>query len=122
MRRSLILIPLVLVACARQSGPRPASGNEMTLCIENATAGYGNVVARIESIRYEVLPGRSMCRTLTVAAASPRLTAETTGGGTAGPLRFATTLPSSTGACWRWRLSGTQSEGALLPCREGEGL
>ena len=122
MRRSLVLIPLVLVACGRQTGPRAEPGNAMTLCIENATAGYGNVVARVESVRYEVMPGRTECRTVSIASASPRLTAQTTAGGTTGPLRFATTLPSSSGACWRWRLSGTQSEGALLPCREDERL
>lgn len=122
MRRALVLIPLVLVACGRQTGPRSEPGNAMTLCIENATAGYGNVIARVEATRYEVIPGRTMCRTVTLASASPRITAQTTGGGTTGPLRFAITLPSSTGTCWRWRLSGTQTEGALLPCREGEGL
>jgi hypothetical protein len=122
MRPSLFLLPLVLAACAKQPGPRSEPGNAMTLCIENATAGYGNVVARVEAVRYEVTPGRSVCRTVTLASASPRLTAVTTGGGTTGPLRFAVNLPSSTGACWRWRLSGSQTEGALLPCREGEGL
>ena len=119
MRRSLLLLPLLLIGCARQ---RATSDNALTLCIENATAGYGNVVARVEAARYEVGPGRTECRQISPAAPAPRLTAVTTGGGAAGPLRFATTLPSSGGGCWRWRVSGTQVEGALIPCREGEGM
>jgi hypothetical protein len=120
MRWSLVLLTLVAAACARPRGATP--GNAMMLCIENATAGYGNVVARIEAIRYEVLPGRTMCREITPASATPRISAVTTSGGAAGPLRFATTLPSSSGGCWRWRVSGQQTEGSLLPCREGEGM
>lgn len=118
MRRSLVLLPLLLAACAgAQSGG--GTSNALTLCIENATAGYGNVVARVESARFEVLPGRTLCRELNPASATPRLTAVTTSGGAAGPLRFATMLPSS-GGCWHWRLSG-HAEGALLPC-DGENL
>ena len=122
MRLPLVLIFLVLAACAQQPGGQSTPGNAMTLCIENATAGYGNVVARVEAARYEVIPGRTMCRTVSLASATPRISATTTGGGTSGPLRFSLSLPSTPGACWRWRLSGANSEGDLLPCREGEGL
>jgi hypothetical protein len=125
MRRSVVLIPLALAACS--SAPRSApgtataAGTAMTLCIENATAGYGNVVARVESLRYEVPPGRTQCRELTPASTSPRITANTTSGGTTGPLRFSTTVPTN-GGCWRWRVATSQTEGDLLPCREGEGM
>jgi hypothetical protein len=114
-----ILLALVAAACSRpRSGP--AGGNALTLCIENATTGYGNVVARLETTRMEVTPGRSLCREFTPASGSPVITAVTRGGGVTGPLRFSTSLPSGGGACWRWRLEGVQSEGSLLPCREGD--
>ena len=114
-----LLLALVAAACSRpRSGP--AGGNALTLCIENATTGYGNVVARLETTRFEVSPGQSLCRTFTPASASPTITAVTRGGGAVGPLRFSTSLPSGGGACWRWRVEGVQTEGSLLPCREGD--
>jgi hypothetical protein len=124
MTRSTVLMALLLtLAAAACSRPRsgPAGGNALTLCIENATTGYGNLVARIETTRFEVTSGRSLCREFTPASATPTITAVTRGGGAAGPLRFSTSLPSGGGACWRWRVEGVQSEGSLLPCREGDG-
>lgn len=120
MRWSLVLLLLVLSGCARNR----AGGvdNSLTLCIENATAGYGNIVARVEAARFEVRPGQTLCRRIGTAANSPRLTASTVGGGMLGPLRFATSLPGGGDACWHWRLSSRDVQGALFPCREDEGV
>lgn len=120
MRWPLCLVPLVLLGC---TGNRSGGvDNSLTLCIENATAGYGNVVARVESARFEVRPGQTLCRRIGTAGNAPRLTASTVGGGISGQLRFRTTLPGGGAGCWRWQLSGRETEGALLPCREGEGF
>jgi hypothetical protein len=119
MRGSALLLALLLAACT-QARPASSPANALTLCIQNATAGYGNVVALIERTRYEVRPGQTSCRQIAAAGTSARLSAHTTAGGERGQLQFATTLPSAGVGCYRWRLAGPQStQGDLLPC-EGE--
>ena len=119
MRRLAFLLPLLLVACSPFRGPRDPS-EMLVLCVENAAAGYGNIIARAEMRRIEVLPGQTVCREITPASPNLTLTAESTGGGAAGRLRYAVRLPSTAPGCWRWRLgSSVASQNDLLPC-EGE--
>ena len=124
MRRIIFLFPLLLAGCLpfgrREAGAgRPA----LTLCVENATAGYGNIIARTETVRFDVIPGRTECKELPSLGGSVRLTARTVGGGARGPMEYAATLPSSAPGCWHWRLGNSQSsEIDVMPCDLEAGL
>jgi hypothetical protein len=122
MRRSIILVPismLLLAGCwpfGRNTAT--AGGDVLTLCVENATAGYGNVIARAELTRFDVLPGQTVCKRITPSSPSLTLTARTTSGGAAGPLSYAMNLPSTSPGCWHWRLgNSTASALDLTPCQ-----
>jgi hypothetical protein len=119
MRRSLLLVPimpLLAAGCFRRGGGMD-DANALTVCIENAAAGYGNIQARVELTRYDIMPGQTVCKRVTVASPRARLTAVTVGGGAAGPIRYDMELPSSAPGCWRWRLGSSQaSQNDLVPC------
>jgi hypothetical protein len=116
MRPYALLLPLLLAGCWH--GRRAAaSENDLTLCVENATAGYGNVIARAELTRIDVMPGQTVCKRVSPASVRVVLTAVTTSGGAAGPLRYSIDLPSAAPGCWRWRLGNSQATQAdLVPC------
>ena len=124
MRRSILLLPLApfLLAACSQARPSSTPQNAFTLCLQNATAGYGNVQALIERVRYDVRPGQTSCKQVNPASTSARLTAHTIGGGggESGQVQFATTLPSGGASCYRWRVSAAQNPaGDILLC-EGD--
>ena len=124
MRRFPLLLPLLPLALAACSQSRPASTpvNAFTLCLQNATAGYGNMVALIERVRYDVRSGQTSCKQVNPATSNARLVAHTigAGGGTNEQLQFATTLPSAGASCYLWRLSTPQNQaGDILQC-EGD--
>jgi hypothetical protein len=124
MRRLLLLLPFLLVACSpfgRRGGAIRAS--DLVVCVRNDLAAYGNVTARAAEATFDVMPGATSCRR--IIAGDPRiaLTATTIGGGAAGPLSFSDALPSSGPGCWLWRL-GPGRTAAILPmeCSEVPGL
>ena len=111
----LLLLPPLLAGCYGRRGGTPE--NALTLCVENATAGYGNVIARAELTRFDVMPGQTVCKRVSPASVRVVLTAATTSGGAAGPLRYSVDLPSTAPGCWRWRLGNSQATQAdLIPC------
>jgi hypothetical protein len=121
MRGSLLLVPLIplLAAGCIHRGGGMDTANALTVCIENAAAGYGNITAHVELTRYDVMPGQTVCKRVNTASPRARLTAITMGGGAAGPIRYAMELPSSAPGCWRWRLGASQaSQTDLVPCPE----
>ena len=119
MRRTTLLLAVLFAACS-QARPTSSPQNAFTLCLQNATAGYGNVIALIERVRYEVRPGQTSCRQVNPASTSARLVAHTSAGGDRGQLQFATTLPSAGAPCYRWRLADSQNPaGNILQC-EGD--
>ena len=117
-------IALVPLLCLAACGPlvRRGGGEDpqaVRLCVRNDAAGYGNVVARAELVRFDVFPGQEVCKALPRGAPSIALRASTTGGGAAGPLTYAATLQSGGYGCWRWRLGSSRaSAGDLTPCPE----
>lgn len=116
MQRLTILLILVGAGCSasrQRAGDAPA--DQLRLCVENATSGYGSVNAQANSVRFTVQPGETVCRSIGFASAAVRLHAVTTGGGMSGPLSFATGLDPVHTRCWRWRLvNGRGSD--LTPC------
>jgi hypothetical protein len=123
MRRPILLLPLLLAACWPFGGGNTSANdpNALTLCVENGAVGYGNVVARAELTRFDVLPGQTVCKRINPAAARLTLTARTTSGGAAGPLAWSIPLPSTAPGCWRWRLGSSAASGLdLTPCPEDQ--
>jgi len=115
MRRVLALLPLLLAGCWPFGGPGGAFGpNDTVVCVQNDLAAYGNVIARVGEVRYDVMPAMTTCRRVNTAAPRLALTARTMGGGAAGPLSFADALPGSGPGCWLWRLGPGQGA-AILP-------
>ncbi|MBV9772578.1 MAG: hypothetical protein JO040_01425 [Gemmatimonadetes bacterium] len=89
----------------------------MRLCIRNAAEGYGSIVAHAGLVRFDVIPGTEVCKDLSGSGPSIQLRANTTGGGSSGPLSYATTLRVGATDCWRWRLGSSESTAIdLLPC------
>ena len=119
MRRFSLLVPIVVLlaaGCIRRGGGMQ-NADALTVCIENAAAGYGNIIAQVELTRYDVMPGLTVCKRVSPASPRARLTAVTTGGGAAGPVRYDMELPSSSPGCWRWRLGSSKaSQNDLTPC------
>ena len=120
MRRVVALLPLLLAGCWPFGGPGATIGpDDLVVCVQNDLAAYGNLIARVEGMRYDVMPGATVCRR--VNAASPRLalSARTMGGGAAGPLDFTDALPSTGPGCWLWRLGPGRGSNILsLDCLE----
>lgn len=122
MMRLVALTFLCLCACgpALRGGEEPADeANSLRLCVENATAGYGNIVARAGLVRFTVMPGEEQCRRVVVTGAALELRAQTTGGGSAGPISYTERLQSGAARCWRWRLGNSRASAAdLTPCND----
>ena len=129
MKRIGVALLIGASACGvfRRDQDNPTA-QSLRLCVQNATVGYGNVIARADLVRFDVMPGRQVCKLIAATGASVVLTAESTGGGSNGPLRFATRLNVGGGGCWRWRISDqTASQVDLTPCsdaddRDGESM
>lgn len=87
------------------------------LCVRNGTIAYGNIIARAGLVRFDVMPGREVCKPLPTAGPSVQLLAETTSGGSAGPITYAATLHTANVRCWRWRLTESRASATdLSPC------
>ena len=118
MKRIASAVLLSLAACGTgmRSGDEPA-GERLQLCVQNGTTAYGNIIARAGLVRFDVMPGREVCKPLPTAGPTVRLLAETTGGGSRGPITYATTLQTGNVLCWRWRLTETPTSATdLRPC------
>lgn len=113
MTRLLVVLAIVLLAACGKQRPGSLSPTESELCVANETIGYGNVVARVGTTRFDVQSGRTECKRINIAAGT-LVQATTTAGGAAGRLAFRARLPGSSG-CWLWKLenSGLSS---LFPC------
>lgn len=108
MRNLIFTLALLsLIGCASSGGPGPA-GYGMTLCIQNDAIGYGNLVARVGTTRFTVLPGDEECKDVNAVGGGIPVRAATTGGGAGRPLRFAFELPTTMTDCWFWRVSSSQ--------------
>jgi hypothetical protein len=119
MRRAVALVAAVaLAACAhhRKNGP----GLEpLMVCVQNGAQAYGTLIARVGAMRYDVMPGKEVCKRITETGPNLALTATTIGGGAAGPLEFATTLYPTGSRCWVWRLTSAKaSQSDVVPCEQ----
>ena len=116
MKIALVTV-LRLSACGPSLRQGETDPNATRLCVENATAGYGNIVARAGLTRFTVMPGERQCRSVIVTGAALELRAVTTGGGSAGPISYAERLQTGASRCWRWRLGNSPASAAdLTPC------
>jgi hypothetical protein len=117
MKSFLIAFALLgLAGCAtlfhRGSGREP-----LRLCIQNGTVGYGTLVAHAGLIRFDVTSGQEECKAIAEISSNLTVTAQTLGGGSAGPLSFSASVPAGGARCWRWRLTNAPgSEADLMPC------
>lgn len=119
----MIRLALVTIVGLSACGPALREGEmdagSTRLCVENATAGYGNIVARAGLVRFTVMPGEEQCRPVIVTGAALELRAVTTGGGSSGPVSYGERLQTSASRCWRWRLTNSPASSAdLTPCRD----
>lgn len=122
VRRAAVLL-LCLGACGPffRRGDQTPARDRLTLCVENATIAYGNLVVRAGQVRLDVMPGEQVCKPLIGTGPSIPLRAVTTGGGIHGPRRYEAQLPISGFPCWLWRLTDSPaSAGDLGPCRDDE--
>jgi len=117
MRQIVAAALLALPACKPQqpgAGPAPQS---VRLCVQNETVAYGNVIAYAGPVRFEVMPGREVCKQLSERGPFVQLRAVTTAGSAHGPLSFAARLQVDATRCWAWRLTeGPGGSGDLSPC------
>ncbi len=120
MHRPAAVLLLGLASCGPFFRPgEEADPDRLTLCIENATIAYGNLVARAGPIRYDVMPGQQVCKPVMGTGPYVALQAVTTGGGIEGPHRYAERLQIGGFRCWRWRLTDSPASAADLgPCPE----
>jgi hypothetical protein len=113
------LLTLAFAGCASVFH-RGEAREPQRLCIRNATVGYGNIVAHAGLIRFDVMPGQESCKRIAEISSHLTLVAETTAGGTAGPLHYNAELPGGASRCWRWELANSQaSQANLMPCDLG---
>lgn len=118
-----VALLLVAGACGvfRRENDNP-SAQSVRLCVQNATVGYGNVVAHADIVRFDVMPGRQVCKLVPSSGPSLVLQAVTSGGGAAGPMRYGTRLNAGGGGCWRWRLTDSPASSIdLVPCGDDRG-
>lgn len=108
--RLTVLAALLMVLCAAcaSRGAATYDADAVRMCIENVTAGYGNVVAYVNSTRFTVFPGEEVCRPVRGSPRGLSIRATTTGGGSTGPLRYAFNLPGGV-YCWHWRVNNTRA-------------
>jgi hypothetical protein len=118
MNRIGIALLLGATACGvfRRDQDNPTA-QSLRLCVQNATVGYGNITARADLVRFDVMPGREVCRLVPAAGPSMVLQAQTMGGGASGPITYVNRLTAGSGGCWRWRLTDSPtSQVDLTPC------
>lgn len=119
MRGRAAVLLLCLAGCGTLFPKRDDAPprERLTLCVENATVAYGNIVARAGQVRFDVMPGQQVCKRVIGGGGYIPLRAVTTGGGLAGPRSYDAQLPVSGYTCWRWRLSDSPASAADLgPC------
>jgi hypothetical protein len=120
MKRTTAGLLLCLTACGSamrggEDGDPPPE--PLRLCVENTTVAYGNITARAGNVRFDVMPGETVCKRLLTASPNVALRASTIGGGASGPQTYAATLQTAGYRCWRWRLSDSPASAADLgPC------
>ncbi|HET7232166.1 MAG TPA: hypothetical protein VFJ16_19320 [Longimicrobium sp.] len=119
MKRIAAGLLVWLTAC----GPRHGNGNggpapeQVTLCVQNETVAYGNIVARAGGVRFDVMPGEQVCKRVPGLGPMIALSAVTTAGNLNGPLSYATQLQVSAGGCWTWRLTDSPASAHdVTPC------
>lgn len=106
IRSAVLLMVAVLAGCAATSEEGASFSREpITLCIENATAGYGNVNAKARMTDFEVMSGHTVCKNLNEFGPAIPISARTRGGGAFGSLRFYAQVDPFRGNCWHWRLT-----------------
>ncbi len=123
--KRLALLPLLalnLTACGPSFRSDPvADANALRLCVQNATAGQGNVVARAGLVRFNVMPGQEQCRPVALTGSFLPLNASTTGEGVGGTRSYSERLHPGTTTCWRWTLTNSASSPRdIAPCEGGE--
>lgn len=117
----LTTVPLL---CLAACGPFFKPSDEphepsLTLCVQNETVAYGNIVARAGMVRFDVMPGQEVCKPLIGTGGYVSLRASTTGGGASGPRHYEQRMPIGGFRCWRWRLTDSPASAADLgPCPE----
>ena len=107
MRMLIIAVALTgLIGCT-SSRVRPAyDPNAVTLCVQNSSIGYGNIVVYAGTTRFTVYPSEEVCRDVRATGPGLSVRAGSTGGTSTGPLRFAFQLPLSAD-CWHWRIGNS---------------
>ncbi|HET7459692.1 MAG TPA: hypothetical protein VFJ82_00535 [Longimicrobium sp.] len=118
MKRIGVALLLLAGACSVfRRDPESPSAQRLRLCVQNATVGYGNIVAHADIVRFDVMPGQEVCKMVPASGGSMVLTAATSGGGTTGPLTYSTRLQTTGAGCWRWRLTDSRSSSIdVVPC------
>lgn len=111
-RYAALLLVLTLIGCASSKEGEDGETSRrspLTLCIENGTAGYGNVNAKARMVNFELMPGETVCKELQEYGSSVPIEAVTRGGGIYGPLRFRAQVSPVQGDCWHWRLTNDRA-------------
>lgn len=114
---TLAALVLLLAACGSSRQVEGYDPNAVRMCIENATVGYGNVAAYVESVRFTVYPGEEVCKNVRGGATGLRIRASTSAGGSTGPMRYSFSLPGGT-YCWHWRISSARGLD-IVSCDQG---
>ena len=115
----LALLPLFLNACGPSlHGSPQADAGSLRLCVQNATAGQGNVVARVGLVSFNVMPGQEQCKPVALTGSYLPLNASTTGAGVGRSVSYSERLHPGSTTCWRWRLTNSASSPRdVTPCR-----
>jgi hypothetical protein len=100
-----VLLWLTACAAGPRTGGATAGSDQLQLCVQNETVGYGNIVAHAGMVRFDVMPGQQVCKRVPGLGPFIALQATTTGGGATGPISYALRLQVGTGRCWTWRLT-----------------
>ena len=114
----LVLATLTLYACSGSKKTEQTGSNDlMTLCIENATSGYGKIEARTRLVDFDVSSGQTVCKELTDFGGPIPIQARTESGGLAGRRYYSATIEPVRGACWLWTLTGSEASSSnVRPC------
>jgi len=117
MRRMILVLVLFSCGCASAARKEGAGVEPLQLCVENGTAGYGDLTVQANSIRFMVRSGETLCKSIGYSSAAVRLRAVSTAGGIEGPLTFATTLDPLSTRCWKWRVTNNRTSSTnIQPC------
>ena len=117
---AILLVPLAACASTRgaESAGHVAFGSRQTLCVDNASVGYGAIIVRTasgQSIR--PVSRKPACELVVVPPAGLPLAVTSTGGGLAGPLRATILLQTTDEPCMTWVITTTLgSANSLYPC------